>query len=84
MFFNQLIGRGTPAVAQNVTGSPASFSAEGSGSFLVTGGSVSSISLIRGRVSLPTGLSGGFIPVSQGDVLVVTYSGAPAVTFVPS
>jgi hypothetical protein len=83
-FFASLVGRASPAVSQALTGSPASISAPAIGSVLVMGGAVMDITLIRGRTALPTGMAGGFVPVSQGDVVQITYGGRPVVTFIPS
>lgn len=63
------------------TGSPFRYTASGSGSLSISGGTVSARTLIRGGVSVPMGSS--LIPMSNGDVATVTYSVAPTLYFVP-
>lgn len=77
-----------PALAQpfvNVapTGSPMTWAAPFWGYFLINGGSISAIGLQRQGVPLTAGVTQGFIPVSRGDSVVITYGGAPIFTFIP-
>jgi hypothetical protein len=65
-----------------VGASPFSFVASDSGNLLVAGGNVSQIALQRVG-SYVTGLTAGFIPVSEGDVVTITYTVAPSVVFFP-
>jgi hypothetical protein len=65
-----------------VTASPFSYTAQSNGSVLVTGGTVSAISLIRSSTYV-TGLTSGLFPVSNKDVLKVTYTGLPTMVFFP-
>jgi len=66
-----------------LTGSPYAYTASGRGRLLVKGGTVSSISLTRARVTIITGLTAGFIPMSAGDVVTITYSALPTASFIP-
>lgn len=83
-FFAAMVARPGPIVAVSVGTSPFSYTASQSGFAHVTGGTVSAIALKRADVTLATGLTAGFIPVGQGDIVVVTYSVLPTIKFVPS
>ena len=77
-----------PAAAQPVVpitpgASPYSYTAPFWGSVAVTGGTVSAIAISRQGTSIATGLTVGVFPVARGDVLTVTYSVAPTITFIP-
>lgn len=63
------------------TGSPFSYTANSVGNFLITGGTVTSASMIRNGVTLAIPNS-GFIPLSAGDSVKITYSVPPTLTFV--
>lgn len=65
-----------------VGGSPFSFTATSAGSLLVMGGAVSQITLKRNQVYV-TGVVSGFIPVSNGDVLVIAFTVPPTLVFFP-
>lgn len=62
--------------------SPYSFTATTIGDLLVRGGNVSGITLTRGSDSVVCPTS-GFIPMAALDIVTVTYSVAPTITFVP-
>lgn len=66
-----------------ITASPYAFTANATGHLLVTGGTVASLSLSRARVTVATGLTSGFVPMSAGDVVTITYSVSPTVSFIP-
>lgn len=82
-FFATLAG--LPAAIQelSLSGSPFSFTASVPGNVLVAGGMVSSLVLTRGRVTLTTGLVGGFVPMAWQDTLEITYTVLPDVWFIP-
>lgn len=62
--------------------SPFTYQAPKKGFLIITGGTVSAVQFRRvGTYS--TGQTAGMFPVSLGDALIVTYSGAPTMTFVP-
>ena len=73
-----------PAPEQSVTigASPTTFKASVNGRMLVQGGTVSAIQLVR-QSTYSTGLTSGYIPLSIGDQLTVTYSVAPTLTWFP-
>lgn len=76
-----------PAAIQEVapTGSPFTYTASVAGHLLVQGGTVSKIVLTRARVIIdPTGLTSGFVPLSQKDQAEITYTVLPNVWFIPS
>jgi hypothetical protein len=73
-----------PAAAITVTASPFTYTAGFNGSVAVTGGTVSLIQLIRQGVTVATGLTAGLIPVSRRDQVVVTWTGSPTMTFLPT
>ena len=77
-----------PATAQPVQSitpgaSPYSYTALFDGHVAVTAGTVSAIALVRQGTSVATGLTVGLIPVSRGDIVTVTYTGTPTMTFIP-
>lgn len=82
-FFNALVSASAPIQTVTVGASPFSFRAGSGGSLAISGGTVSSITLTRYTVTAPTGATSGIIPVSNGDVVTITYSGLPTVNFVP-
>jgi hypothetical protein len=62
--------------------SPATFQATNNGTMLVKGGTVSAISITR-NAAHDLGMTSGLIPLSIGDILTVTYSGLPTLTWFP-
>lgn len=83
----QGIAAGTPTGAESTieaTESPMTYKAPSAGSVIVQGGTVAMIQFSRtSGVNYNTGQTQGMFPVSAGDRLVITYSAAPALTFVP-
>jgi hypothetical protein len=81
----QDIDKGTPPESESsvtLTGSPFVYTATNKGFLIITGGSVSSVTFKRVNV-YSAGQTSGTFPVSAGDVITITYSSAPIVTFVP-
>lgn len=80
----QPIGDGVPLPIVITPGaSPYSYQAPFRGTVLINGGTVSAISFCRDgstQFAFPTGV----IPVFTGDVVTVTYSGAPSMTMIGS
>lgn len=77
--------QGTPPSAEAaVTAGPSPFTyqAPKKGFVIITGGTVSAVQFTRVG-TYTTGMVSGMFPVSLGDKLTVTYSGAPTITFVP-
>lgn len=75
----------TPAAGSSVTvgASPFSYEAASAGSLLVNGGTVSAITIERAAVVYATPGTAGFIPVRAGDIVEVTYTVLPTLTFLP-
>lgn len=85
-FFGLLLGLAAPsgadAAAIAVGASPYSYTADGFGTLLVAGGTVSAIELGRNGAFTNVGVIAGAVPVSEGDVVRVTYTVLPTMTFV--
>lgn len=75
--------RAQPAQSVAIGASPFSYTAAFDGTMFVTGGTVSAISLTRQGTSVATGITTGLFPLSRLDILQVTYSGLPVMTFLP-
>ena len=84
--FLQGIHLGIPPAAETaITPGPSPFTyiAPQGGFVIINGGTVSKIQF--GRTSTyTTGQTSGTFPISLGDTIIVTYSGAPTMTFVPT
>jgi hypothetical protein len=73
--------RGLRAVTPGA--SPFTYTAFTIGHLLITGGTVSAVSLVRGATSISCPTS-GFIPMAGKDSAVITYTVAPTLKFIPS
>lgn len=86
-FFLSSLWTGLPPSAESavtVGTSPFAYTAKQRGFMIVQGGSVSLVQYSRdGVTNHTTGQTQGCFPLSQGDLLIVTYSVAPAMTWVP-
>lgn len=82
-FFQGLVNPPAQVEAVTLTGSPFDYTVAGFGTVLVSGGTVSAIALVRGGSSLSLGVTSGLIPVGDTDVVRITYTVAPTVTFIP-
>ncbi|HET9087124.1 MAG TPA: hypothetical protein VFN53_06365 [Acidobacteriaceae bacterium] len=71
-----------PFEAVTVGASPSAYVAPSGGQVFIAGGTVTSVTLTRNGVTL-TVADSGFIPVGIGDVVSITYTAAPTVTFLP-
>lgn len=84
-FFALLTAQPGPIVSVSATASPFVYTASSNGVLAISGGTVSSISFARARVSgVDVGFTSGLVPMAQGDSVTITYSAAPALSFVPS
>jgi len=83
-FFNSLVSAAAAVQTVTVTSSPYTYRAGSGGSLAVSGGTVSSITITRNNVVVPTGATAGISPVANGDLVTITYSGLPAVSFIPA
>lgn len=85
-FFADVFAGRPPQAESSVTAgaSPFTYTALRKGFLIVQGGTVSLVQWSRGGVTNhATGQTQGMFPLSQADSLVITYSGAPTLTFVP-
>ena len=83
--FFQAVNDGTPSggeVPVTLTASPFTFTAPSHGFVILRGGVVSAVQFIR-TVTTLTGQTAGIFPLSRNDQLIVTYTGLPAMLFVP-
>lgn len=62
--------------------SPFTFTASTIGHLLISGGTVSAVLLVRGTASLACPVS-GFIPMAGKDSVVITFTVAPTLNFIP-
>lgn len=77
---------GSSAAIASITvgASPFAYTAPAAGSVLIVGGTVSAVTLKRGSpAAVAVGATAGSVPVSAGDIVTVTYSAAPTMSFVP-
>lgn len=80
-------GQGVPAGPESAvtpTGSPFAYKASQAGSLLVSGGTVSSVTLNRSGANLATGQTSGMFALAAHDTVTITYSAKPTLTFVPA
>lgn len=80
------LAKGQPPGAEStvtVGTSPFSVQTTQKGFYIVQGGTVTLVQWARGTTNHSLGATQGAFPVSQGDTLIITYSAAPTVTFVP-
>jgi hypothetical protein len=87
-FFFTGLFRGLPPENESpvvLVASPSTYSAARKGSVIVSGGTVSLIEFTRnGTDYYDAGATSGMFTVNASDVLRITYSVAPTVTFVPT
>jgi hypothetical protein len=82
-FFGALVDPPAAVSAVAVSASPTSFTASERGSVVISGGTISAVSLTRAGTVVNFGTTRS-IPVANGDVVIVTYSVAPTISFLPS
>lgn len=83
-FFGALVSDPSPVEPIALAASPFSAKAPADGHYLVTGGSGVGIVIGRGTTALGTALSSGFVPMSKGDAILISFTIAPTVTFIPA
>lgn len=64
--------------------SPHEYTASEDGTLLIEGGTVTLIELRRARITITLPGTSGLYPMSQGDVIIITFSVAPDLTFLPA
>lgn len=65
------------------SGSPYSYKVSASGSVAISAGTVSLIEIGRAGTFVNAGVTAGVVPVSASDIVRVTYTVAPTMTFIP-
>jgi hypothetical protein len=82
-FFGLLLGQ--PNAIQNVpsSGATVNYTAGQNGYLVVPEGAASDIELKRSSMTIPTGMTSGMIPLSQGDTAIVSLTGNAQLSFVP-
>jgi hypothetical protein len=66
-----------------LTTSPFTYTAARKGSVIVQGGTVSMLQWARTTANYNIGATAGMFHLAAGDSLIITYTGAPTVTFAP-
>jgi hypothetical protein len=80
VWLQQLASQPAAPFTVTPTASPFSYLASGAGTLQITGGTVSARTLTRGGVTVSVS---GSVPVVNNDVVTVTYSVAPTLSFIP-
>jgi hypothetical protein len=72
-------------ITVSVGASPFAYTVPTYGNIIVSGGTVSSITITRpGGAQVSVGATAGMFAVQAGDVITTTYSVAPTITFIPA
>jgi hypothetical protein len=85
-FFQQFTNPAQAISDIAVTASPFQIQQNDIGHFLVSGGTVSAIKIIRGKTTITVATNTTnprLIPISLGDTLEVTYTVLPTIKFIP-
>lgn len=86
-FFSEIIyqppSRATGIQSVTVGASPFSYVANREGSISIESGTVTNITLARYGVTVSTAMISGFVPMSEGDQVTITYTVAPTIKFIP-
>lgn len=81
-FFQSMVNQPPAATQITVGASPFAYVVNVPGTVFISGGTVTGLSVSRGTASVS--ITGQSVPVSQGDIVTVTYSVLPDVWFFPS
>lgn len=76
-------GTGGAFVAVTAGASPYTYTAAAVGNMVISGGTITALSLARGSQSVALPISTPIVPFDNSDALTITYSAAPTLTFVP-
>lgn len=80
----QQFGQQPSAPSQVVVGaSPFTYTASGSGNLVISGGTITGVTFIRGPSSVSLGTI-RTIPMANADVATVAFTGTPTAIFIPS
>ncbi len=69
---------------QTLSGSPFVYTAHEPGTVAIEGGTITGVTLTRGIVDIVLGTTPKLVPVAINDVVTITYSVLPTVSFIPS
>ncbi len=81
-FFQQFTQAPSQVIDLNVNASPFVYTAVEPGILVISGGTISAITLTRGSTTVT--IMGSFIPLAIQDMVTITYSVLPIVQFFPS
>ena len=82
-FFSLLVANPSAFEPVTVGASPYDLEIIEPGTVSIVGGTVSAVTIERGSVVLATGMTAGMFRVGSGDILQITYTVVPTVTFIP-
>jgi hypothetical protein len=75
----------TTQVVPAVGASPFAYTVPAYGNLVISSGTVSAVTITRaGQSAVNIGVVAGMVPVQAGDVVTVTYTVAPVMTFIPA
>lgn len=82
-FFQKFVN--PPPAIENVILQPSPFSyiATSNGFLSLEGGNITNVQFTRGSTTFTLSMTSGIIPMSQDDIVVITYTVAPTIRFVP-
>lgn len=82
-FLQSLAQQPTAITDAPLSASPSTFQAPQNGQLAISGGTISGISLIRGRVTIALPPTTPLIGLALNDQVTITYSAAPVLFFIP-
>jgi len=82
-FFNALVAAASPIASVDVGATPFSYRAGSSGTLLISGGTVSAVSLTRSGTTVSLGTVRSVL-MANNDVVTISYSVVPTVDFIPA
>lgn len=83
-FFNALIASPAAVETVPVTDSPLTYKATQRGSLSITGGTVTQIEFTRAGATVSVAGGAPIIPMANNDQVVITFSGTPTISFIPT
>jgi hypothetical protein len=82
-FFGALLGSPAAISPVAVSASPTSFTASQRGTVGISAGTLTAVSLTRAGTTVALGTTTRSVLVASGDVVTVSYSVAPTISFIP-
>ncbi len=83
-FFQQFTQAPPSPIAIVVGTSPFTYTAKEPGVIAIAGGTITGVALIRGTFNIGLGSNVFLVPVGTNDSVVISYSGLPAIRFLPT